>query len=478
MIYSKKEKGGLKVMKILKRNRFKANSKRKILRMALVVLGVLVLIAISSRCFSLGESFQKGKAQILESMKFPLKKSPSVIQRYGDAPPLVSIAPSGDKLAIIYSRSIPGPEENKKEFRFRILWKNKNEDWDAPFPYAKLVPNIPVRQTHQEIWWPPDGSKLLIRGETWRQGKRSDVLWLIDVLHKSIRTFSDVASDGVLVLYQPWNSKGDKFLWGRREKLSEKLSKLVFFVFDLKNGKSQQIGICEFAPFRLLSSRFFALWDHSSDMIYVWQHEKALWEINPNTGAMRNIANLSSITKDWLASLYLPLTNSFLVDIDLTPIFKVSRHSFIIAWRFGIFDLKTSKYSFTSGKMVTSPETFEKELSEGKCLPSVRSFNVLPFPSDKVLLVIPEIFIAGKPCFLYLFNFQRGVRKTKLELPLPKSEEIADIIWGQDSNTIFVATCDFPSSLQKEEESEEPSHLSIFEAPLNFIKLYKVKLIY
>jgi len=86
--------------------------------------------------------------------------------------------------------------------------------------------------------------------------------------------------------------------------------------------------------------------------------------------------------------------------------------------------------------------------------------TVLPFPKEKVFLV-RDIVSKLSRRLIWVLDLRKEARKVEIELPIAKSEQILDIQWGKDINTLLVVTT---SKRTKK--------------GLEFFKLYAIKILY
>lgn len=418
------------------------------------------------------------KAEIVEVTKFSLENNKPYIKRELGMAPVVRIAPSGDKLAIIYALDTTILEENRKEeYHLCVLFKKGNRRLDLLLPQVKTIPSL--NQAGQTLWWSPDSSKCLIRGtrKKPKEGGSSEVWWMVDVRERRPIFITEMVSGVFLNVYQPWDAKGDKFLWascvcGK----PNKPIKINLYVYDLNEQKSKEIKRYEFpytSPIKI--NPIFASWNHKLGKIYTWQNGGELWEIDPNKQMSRKMLSLPSTSGSWFCSLFLPTSNMFFVDVALAP----PDSPVADKWLFGIFDLRNSKFIYTN-KYHIDMKSFEEDFSQ-RCYPEVRGRSIFLHPEENLFLALPWIYPHKEPYLVCVFDLSKGVKRTRIELPLGSSEEILDVSWGNDKNTIFIATCN--TSTTKTEPLEltnpcEAPQLKKEEEPLKFIKLYTIRLKY
>lgn len=414
-------------------------------KVSLSLISLITLICVSSYTFNPSttkgnSSSTRAKICKIDALKiFRLSEKDPFRKGEPSLDYIVRISPSGEAIAIIYT-----PD---KCLRIYYTKDGKEEDYLVPKPTSYSISfsslNPPM--------WAPNGSKLLLFGEG---PLNKGLLWIVDLEREKIKFLCETVSDKWVKVYQPWNKEGDEVLVAHRGK---DLEKVILCIREVSSGKEKEIArftvtpIDRFNPWFPVKGKTFAIWDCISGSIYYWQNEKGIFAIASKNFVSQKIYGPLPSTKDWVwhDSLYCPRNMWLLADAlwkqdveksTLLPTKKI----------FCVLDIKSSKFVYT----LTS------SLGSSVLIPSISTMTVLPFPKERVFLVRDIVSTLSRR-LIWVLDLRKEARKVEIELPIAKSEQILDIQWGKDINTLLVVTT---SKRTKK--------------GLEFFKLYAIKILY
>jgi len=412
-----------------------------------------LLIAHSSKEYPISAN-KDGNCEIIKSKVFVVGKDEPIGERETCSDYIVQISPSGNEMCIVYTspktqQSFNGEGENHY---LRIVATEDKKAEDYPIPSLSSLPYPIIFSTLNPPMWSPNEDCILLYGNGGTSNR--GFLWLFDKRKKKVSFLCETVSDKLVKIYQPWSKEGDAVLVAHRGKDSQEI---LLCIREIESGKEKEIARLKvtpsegFNPWFPVKGKIFALWDQTSGNIYFWVNEKGVFALSPNQSVPEKIFGPLPNMEEWAIHDSLLYPNAMWMLFEALWKQDVAKNTLLPSKeKFCIFDLKSSKFVYTTTASLGSSELF----------PSISAQQAKPFPYERVFLVhsIPSEFAFKR---IRLIDLRKSAREMEIELPIPESERIWDIQWGKDIYTLLVVTTNKSDRRR-----------------LEFFKLYQLKIKY